>query len=82
MSRTRSPPRPHNQERLIDSQPTMQGSMCATLPTAHPYPATEPRILVLGMFNKLEKKLECFYFLEPKIEQEERISWWMVIGQY
>ncbi|XP_043471247.1 uncharacterized protein LOC122504277 isoform X1 [Leptopilina heterotoma] len=47
MPSTRSPPRPHNQERLIDSQPTMQGSVCSTLPTAHSYPMAEPRILVL-----------------------------------
>ncbi|XP_015598809.2 uncharacterized protein LOC107269459 isoform X2 [Cephus cinctus] len=47
VSRSRSPTRPHNQERLIDSQPTMQGSLSSTLPLTHPYPNAEPRVLVL-----------------------------------
>ncbi|XP_076679285.1 uncharacterized protein LOC143374756 isoform X2 [Andrena cerasifolii] len=43
-----SPPRPQNQERLIDSQPTMQNSIHpSTLPLMHPYAASEPRVLVL-----------------------------------
>lgn len=46
-----SPPRPQNQERLIDSQPTMQNSIHpSTLPLMHPYAASEPRVLVLGKF--------------------------------
>ncbi|KZC12372.1 hypothetical protein WN55_04077, partial [Dufourea novaeangliae] len=46
--RSRSPPRPQNQERLIDSQPTMQNTMLPpTLPLMHPYAASEPRVLVL-----------------------------------
>ncbi|XP_017757735.1 PREDICTED: uncharacterized protein LOC108549035 [Eufriesea mexicana] len=46
--RSRSPPRPQNQERLIDSQPTMQNAMLpATLPLMHPYSANEPRVIVL-----------------------------------
>ncbi|XP_031788431.1 uncharacterized protein LOC100678108 isoform X1 [Nasonia vitripennis] len=47
MPRTKSPPRPHNQERLIDSQPTVQTSMASALGMPHPYPQPEPRILVL-----------------------------------
>ncbi|XP_076169063.1 uncharacterized protein LOC143147586 isoform X2 [Ptiloglossa arizonensis] len=48
VSRSRSPPRPQNQERLIDSQPTMQNTMLpSTLPLMHPYAASEPRVLVL-----------------------------------
>lgn len=44
-----SPPRPHNPERLIDSQPTMQNTILpSSLPLAHPYPGVEPRVLVLG----------------------------------
>lgn len=47
--RNRSPPRPHNPERLIDSQPTMQNTILpSSLPLAHPYPGIEPRVLVLG----------------------------------
>lgn len=47
--RSKSPPRPHNPERLIDSQPTMQSAVLpSSLPMAHPYPGVEPRILVLG----------------------------------
>ncbi|XP_018372715.1 PREDICTED: uncharacterized protein LOC108767362 isoform X1 [Trachymyrmex cornetzi] len=43
-----SPPRPHNPERLIDSQPTMQNTILpSSLPLAHPYPGVEPRVLVL-----------------------------------
>ncbi|KYQ57473.1 hypothetical protein ALC60_03434 [Trachymyrmex zeteki] len=43
-----SPPRPHNPERLIDSQPTMQNTILpSSLPLAHPYPGIEPRVLVL-----------------------------------
>nr|XP_034178121.1 uncharacterized protein LOC117603258 isoform X2 [Osmia lignaria] len=46
--RSRSPPRPQNQERLIDSQPTMQNAMLpSTLPLMHPYGTSEPRVLVL-----------------------------------
>ncbi|XP_076230153.1 uncharacterized protein LOC116428500 isoform X3 [Nomia melanderi] len=46
--RSRSPPRPQNQERLIDSQPTMQNAMLpSTLPLMHPYVASEPRVVVL-----------------------------------
>ncbi|XP_029048576.1 uncharacterized protein LOC114878668 isoform X2 [Osmia bicornis bicornis] len=46
--RSRSPPRPQNQERLIDSQPTMQNAMLpSTLPLMHPYGTNEPRVLVL-----------------------------------
>ncbi|XP_043265277.1 uncharacterized protein LOC122404938 isoform X1 [Colletes gigas] len=46
--RSGSPPRPQNQERLIDSQPTMQNTMLpSTLPLMHPYAAAEPRVLVL-----------------------------------
>lgn len=49
--RSRSPPRPQNQERLIDSQPTMQNAMLpATLPLMHPYSANEPRVIVLGEY--------------------------------
>lgn len=45
--RSRSPPRSH--ERLIDSQPTMQGSVSAVLPLSHAYVNSgDPRILVLG----------------------------------
>ncbi|XP_076240258.1 uncharacterized protein LOC143182854 [Calliopsis andreniformis] len=48
MPRSRSPPRPQNQERLIDSQPTMQNTILpSTLPLMHPYAASEPRVLVL-----------------------------------
>ncbi|XP_058794212.1 uncharacterized protein LOC131665948 isoform X2 [Phymastichus coffea] len=48
MPRTKSPPRPHNQERLIDSQPTVHTSMASTLSKTHPaYPPPEPRIVVL-----------------------------------
>lgn len=47
--RSRSPPRPHNPERLIDSQPTMQNAILpSSLPSAHPYSAVEPRVLVVG----------------------------------
>ncbi|KAK1122087.1 hypothetical protein K0M31_009927 [Melipona bicolor] len=47
--RSRSPPRPQNQERLIDSQPTIQNAMLpSTLPMMHPYTANEPRVIVLG----------------------------------
>lgn len=47
--RSRSPPRPQNQERLIDSQPTMQNAMLpSALPLMHPYAANEPRVIVLG----------------------------------
>lgn len=46
-SRNKSPPRPHNQERLIDSQPTAQGSIPSL--AIHPYPPPEPKILVLGI---------------------------------
>ncbi|XP_012539017.1 uncharacterized protein LOC105838197 isoform X2 [Monomorium pharaonis] len=43
-----SPPRPHNPERLIDSQPTMQNTILpSSLPLTHPYPGVEPRVLVL-----------------------------------
>ncbi|XP_011697260.1 PREDICTED: uncharacterized protein LOC105455556 isoform X2 [Wasmannia auropunctata] len=43
-----SPPRPHNPERLIDSQPTMQNVILpSSLPLTHPYPGVEPRVLVL-----------------------------------
>ncbi|XP_061940120.1 uncharacterized protein LOC108003997 isoform X9 [Apis cerana] len=46
--RSRSPPRPQNQERLIDSQPTMQNAMLpSALPLMHPYAANEPRVIVL-----------------------------------
>ncbi|XP_025988149.2 uncharacterized protein LOC105202015 isoform X2 [Solenopsis invicta] len=46
--RTISPPRPHNPERLIDSQPTMQNTILpSSLPLTHPYPGVEPRVLVL-----------------------------------
>ncbi|KAG7188965.1 hypothetical protein KM043_008563 [Ampulex compressa] len=46
--RSRSPPRPHNQERLIDSQPTMQNAMLpSSMPMMHPYAPPEPRVLVL-----------------------------------
>ncbi|XP_043279271.1 uncharacterized protein [Venturia canescens] len=51
---SKSPPRAtnHNQERLIDSQPTVQGSLPSTFPSGgiHPYPVPappEPRVLVL-----------------------------------
>ncbi|KOC59677.1 hypothetical protein WH47_10758 [Habropoda laboriosa] len=48
MPKSRSPPRPQNQERLIDSQPTMQNAMLpSTLPLMHPYNASEPRVIVL-----------------------------------
>ncbi|XP_046753781.1 uncharacterized protein LOC124416603 isoform X2 [Diprion similis] len=44
--RSRSPPRSH--ERLIDSQPTMQGSLSAVLPLTHTYANSgDPRVLVL-----------------------------------
>ncbi|XP_078032640.1 uncharacterized protein LOC144467624 [Augochlora pura] len=46
--RSRSPPRPQNQERLIDSQPTMQNAMLpSSLPLMHPYAPSEPRVVVL-----------------------------------
>nr|XP_033321102.1 uncharacterized protein LOC117217425 isoform X3 [Megalopta genalis] len=46
--RSRSPPRPQNQERLIDSQPTMQNAMLpSSLPLMHPYVPSEPRVVVL-----------------------------------
>ncbi|XP_076765364.1 uncharacterized protein LOC143432562 isoform X5 [Xylocopa sonorina] len=46
--RSRSPPRPQNQERLIDSQPTMQNAMLpSTLPLMHSYVTSEPRVIVL-----------------------------------
>ncbi|CAD1478267.1 unnamed protein product, partial [Heterotrigona itama] len=46
--RSRSPPRPQNQERLIDSQPTIQNAMLpSTLPMMHPYTTNEPRVIVL-----------------------------------
>ncbi|CAL7950178.1 unnamed protein product [Xylocopa violacea] len=46
--RSRSPPRPQNQERLIDSQPTMQNAMLpSALPLMHPYTTNEPRVIVL-----------------------------------
>ncbi|KAL6264753.1 hypothetical protein P5V15_004851 [Pogonomyrmex californicus] len=46
--RSISPPRPHNPERLIDSQPTMQNTILpSSLPLVHPYPGVEPRVLVL-----------------------------------
>lgn len=48
MPRTKSPPRPHNQERLIDSQPASSGPLTATLP-AHRITTAEPRIVVLGL---------------------------------
>lgn len=49
--RNRSPPRPHNPERLIDSQPTMQNTILpSSLPLGHPYPGVEPRVLVVGKF--------------------------------
>lgn len=52
--RNRSPPRSHNQERLIDSQPTMQNTILpSSLPLAHPYPGIEPRVLVLGKYTFL-----------------------------
>ncbi|XP_019887672.1 uncharacterized protein LOC105280715 [Ooceraea biroi] len=43
----RSPPRPHNPERLIDSQPTMQNTILPSSLPLHPYPGVEPRVLVL-----------------------------------
>jgi len=47
--RSISPPRPHNPERLIDSQPTMQNTIPpSSLSLTHPYPGVEPRVLVLG----------------------------------
>ncbi|XP_050591618.1 uncharacterized protein LOC126922794 isoform X1 [Bombus affinis] len=46
--RSRSPPRPQNQERLIDSQPTIQNAMLpSALPLMHPYAANETRVIVL-----------------------------------
>lgn len=55
--RSRSPPRPQNQERLIDSQPTMQNAMLpSTLPMMHPYGTSEPRVLVLGKLPFLIQK--------------------------
>ncbi|XP_066588399.1 uncharacterized protein [Prorops nasuta] len=47
--RGRSPPRTHNQERLIDSQPTMQNAaiLPSSIPLIHPYTTAEPRVLVL-----------------------------------
>lgn len=44
---SRSPPRPHNPERLIDSQPTAQVSI-PSAPIIHSYPPPEPKIVVLG----------------------------------
>ncbi|KAK0098116.1 hypothetical protein PV326_011102 [Microctonus aethiopoides] len=43
---SRSPPRPHNPERLIDSQPTAQVSI-PSAPIIHSYPPPEPKIVVL-----------------------------------
>lgn len=45
-SRSKSPPRPHAQERLIDTQPTAQA--CVPAGMIHPYPPPEPKILILG----------------------------------
>lgn len=47
--RSKSPPRPHTQERLIDSRPTPPGAVSAALPLTQP----EPRVLVLGIYIKL-----------------------------
>ncbi|XP_044589725.1 uncharacterized protein LOC123268575 isoform X1 [Cotesia glomerata] len=44
-SRSKSPPRPHAQERLIDTQPTAQA--CVPAGMIHPYPPPEPKILIL-----------------------------------
>ncbi|XP_034947163.1 uncharacterized protein [Chelonus insularis] len=56
-SRSRSPPRPHTQERLIDSQPTATPSM---LPgSTHLYQPPEPKILVLEKTKKSAMKTQA-----------------------
>lgn len=70
MPLSKSPPRAgsHNQERLIDSQPTVQGSLPSAFPSSGMIPYTvsappEPRVLVLGTLTCKSRATTSHCFL-------------------